>query len=522
MRSGAALISGNDNSAGEQPGRVIVFTLLILALGMTLVWIFTIVTGDHESGSGFAFGTISCIFFAAAAEVLSKGRFNRVKRSGLALVLTFYVIGPAIAAIPLLGLRSVADFDSAYFEMASALTTTGATIFWNLEDVQQAVILWRAMLSGFGGFVCLVSALAILAPLSIGGFEVDHMIDRRATTINYAFLCASEGARSRGLEARIIWASRIVLIPYLGMMALCTFFLAASGLNPFEAFCFALASVSTTGFAPTASGVAGYNAFMTEFILLLVIIPAAIGITAHMAARRSGIGSYLRNPELHYMAIAVFAVVAILFLRNWFGALETRSTDEIKQAFTALWGAFFMSVSFITTTGFESAAWEGATTWSGLETPGIVLLGLAITGGGAASTAGGIKLLRAALLAKHSMAELRRLARPASMQPIFSGGRVVTFDALSIVWIFVMLYLITVAVCALGLAASGLRFVDAFAASVAAISNTGPLLEIIAGEGRGYATHGTVARYILCAAMIVGRMETLAVIALCSVSAWRR
>jgi trk system potassium uptake protein TrkH len=222
------------------------------------------------------------------------------------------------------------------------------------------------------------------------------------------------------------------------------------------------------------------------------------------------------------MLIGVGCVVSVLFLRHWVGAIETRSTDEIGSAFAALWGAFFMAISFVTTTGYESAAWDGATEWSGLKTPGVALLGLAIVGGGAASTAGGVKLIRAGLLAKHSMGELRRLARPSSVQPISSGGRSVTFDAMRIVWVFVMLYTIALAICALGLTATGIKFVDAFAGSVAAISNTGPLLSLISGEEGGFTTYSSAARYMLCAAMIVGRMETLAVVALFSVSAWRR
>ncbi len=506
----------------EHTGRLLVYVLMTFAVGMAIVWLFALAVNDLASSRGFAVGAIACIVLASASKVLFQGRFDRIKRIGLVLILAFYVIGPAIAAIPILGLRSVADFNSAYFEMASALTTTGATIFWNVDDVPQSVVLWRSMVSGFGGLICLISALAILAPLSIGGFEVEHMIDRRAQTINYAFLCASEGARVMGIEARIAWALRLILIPYLIIMLICAFALAANGVPPFEALCLALGSVSTTGFVPTTNGVAGYGSLRAEIILVATIIPAAVGISVHLASLRSGFGNYFRNPELRYMAIAVFGVVSILFLRNWVGAIETQSTDEITRAFTALWGAFFMAVSFITTTGFESAAWDGATAWSGLETPGIAFLGLAIIGGGAASTAGGVKLIRAALLAKHSMGELRRLARPSSVQPIFSGGRVVTFDAMSIVWVFVMLYALTLSVCALGLTATGLKFVEAFAGSIAAISNTGPLLGLITGEEGGYTTYSPMARYMLCAAMVVGRMETLAVVALCSVSAWRR
>ncbi len=522
MGSGRSVIIGDTGTSSERTARLPVHLLLTLAVGMAIVFLFAYFTRDTEAAVGFGYGMIATLVLAAACEVIVRRRFESVTRIGLVLILAFYVLGPAVAAIPILGLRSVTDFSAAYFEMSSALTTTGASIFWNVDDVPESIILWRSMLSGFGGLVCLVSALAILAPLSIGGFEVEHMIDRRAQTMTYAFLCASEGARTRGMEARVVWALRLLLVPYLVILLLCAFALAADGVRPFEAICLALGSISTTGFTPTASGVAGYRSVVTEVVLVLVMIPAAIGVSAHVDSMRDGLRSYRKNPELRYMIIAVFVVISILFLRHWVGAIETQSTDELRGAFAALWGSFFMAISFITTTGFESAAWDGATEWSGLKTPGVALLGLAIVGGGAASTAGGVKLIRAALLAKHSMGELRRLARPSSVQPIFSGGRAVTFDALSIVWVFVMLYAITVAACALALTATGLKFVDAFAGSVAAISNTGPLLQLITGEEGGYTAYSPGARFLLCGAMVVGRMETLAVVALCSVSAWRR
>lgn len=505
-----------------QASRITVGILLVFAAGMAMVWAYALIAGDHQAASSFAYGSISCLALAASARILLHGRFTAMERGGLLLILLFYSLAPAMAAIPILSLKGVDSFSAAYFEMASALTTTGASIFWNVELVPDAVILWRSMLAGFGGLVCLVSALAILAPLSIGGFEVDHMIDRRAQTMNYEFLCASEGARTMDLEARIVWALRIVAIPYLIFIGLCAFALAANGVAIFDAICLALGSVSTTGFVPQSEGVPGYRSLLVEMVLVAAMIPAAIGISAHVASMRSGVKSYLRNAELRYMAILVAATVIMLFFRHWVGAIETQSTDEIRAALAALWGAFFMAVSFVTTTGFESAAWDGATEWSGLKTPGVALVGLAIVGGGAASTAGGVKLIRAALLAKHSMGELRRLARPSSVQPIFSGGRSVTFDALRIVWVFVMLYAITVAVCALGLTATGFKFVDAFAGSIAAISNTGPLLPLISGEQGAYTSLDPIARFMLCGAMIVGRMETLAVVALFSVSAWRR
>lgn len=521
MSSGHVVIA--PTATRQRPGleRLPVTLLAMFGVGMAIVWVFALLSGEKTTSTTFAYAAGGCGILAFGLRLVLRGRLTRVRRGGLVIILCVYTIGPLVAALPLLDLRAFDSFSAAYFEMASALTTTGATAIWNVDDVPRSVLLWRAMCAGFGGFFCLVAALAILAPLSIGGFEVEHTIDRRAETTNFAFLCASEGARTRGVESRVLWAAKLLVVPYLSLLFLCWLSLAAAGAPVFDAVCLALGAVSTTGFDATRGGIAAYDLIGVELILVCVLIPAAIGVSTHVAAMRIGIGAYRRNPELRYMIIAVGAVVGLLFFRHWIGAIETQSTGEVASGFQALWGAVFMAVSFITTAGFESASWEGATEWSGLKTPGVALMGLAIIGGGAASTAGGIKLVRAALLAKHSLGELRRLSQPSSVQRIFSGGRAVSFEALRIVWVFVMLYALALAACSLGLTATGLKVIDSVTASVAVMSNTGPLLPLISGEGGNYATLSPVARYILCAGMIVGRMETLAVVALFSPAAWR-
>lgn len=522
MATGRVRTIGRSATTTSGVERLVVAIFGLFSFGMFFVWIVALFLDEAQTSETFAYGAIAAAFFAFATHIALRDRLAHIRRGGLVLILCFYTIGPLVSAIPLMDLRAFDNFSAAYFEMASALTTTGASAIWNVDDVPRSVLLWRAMCAGFGGFVWLVAALAILAPLSIGGFEVDHTIDRRAETTNFGFLCASEGARTRGIEARALWAANLLVTPYLVVILLCWLALASCGAPVFDAICLALSAVSTTGFPATADGVAGYQSLRIEIVLVCVMIPAAVGVSAHVAALRTGPGVYLRNPEIRYMGIAVSAVVAILFLRHWIGAIETSSTDEFAAGLEALWGNFFMAVSFITTTGFESASWTGATAWSGLKTPGVALIGLAMIGGGAASTAGGIKLIRAALLAKHSLGELRRLSRPSSVQPIFSGGRAVSFEALRIVWVFVMLYFMALAACALGLTASGLDFIEAVVASVSAMSNTGPLMHLITGVDGEYATLSPLARYLLCAGMVVGRMETLAVVALFSLAAWRR
>jgi trk system potassium uptake protein TrkH len=133
-----------------------------------------------------------------------------------------------------------------------------------------------------------------------------------------------------------------------------------------------------------------------------------------------------------------------------------------------------------------------------------------------------VKLIRAALLAKHSINELARLTRPTEVRPIRSGVYRITQAAMRIVFVFVMLYVLALISSALALTATGIDMIDALIASVSVLSNTGPLLPLITGEADAYVDLTDAGKLVLCIGMIVGRMETLAVVALLSPRTWRK
>ncbi len=496
--------------------------LFAFSIGFALMAIHALAIGDRVTSGVFALCTVMSFIFGSALRMILLRHPIRAARSGLLALVIFYTAGPLIVAIPVAELVPGFGIVDAYFEMCSALSTTGASNIRDIEGVPNTVILWRSVCAGFGGFVSLVAALAIFAPLSIGGFEVRHILDRPQEPVSHARMSLDAVIDRREPVERAIWAARILAPPYIGMIVLCMLGLAAAGAPAFEALCYAFGAVSTTGFTVNPGGIAAYGSRSVELVLLFVIIPAAIGIAVHLQALRGRVRGYLEDPECRYMVIAVAVIVTILFLRHWIGAIETRSTDEWQAGLRALWGTLFMAFSYITTAGFESADWEGATTWSALKTPGIALVGLAIVGGGAASTAGGVKLIRAALLGKHALNELARLTRPTEVRPIRSGSNRVTSGAMRIVFVFVMLYVFSVVLSALALTATGMGMIDAVMASISVLSNTGPLLPLITDDPDAWIGLADAGKVVLCIGMIVGRMETLAVVALLSPWAWRK
>jgi trk system potassium uptake protein TrkH len=264
-----------------------------------------------------------------------------------------------------------------------------------------------------------------------------------------------------------------------------------------------------------ASGLAG------EMVMFLFMFFALSRLTFSSDTVTAGQGRLDRDPEFRTGLMIVFGVPLLLFLRHWVAAYEVDAGEDVAQALRALWGTIFTVLSFLSTTGFESAHWQAARDWSGLETPGMILLGLAVFGGGVATTAGGVKLLRVYALYLNGLREMERLVHPHSVSGEGDRTRRLQKNGAFVAWLFFMLFALSLAVISTALAAVGSDFEQSLVLAIAALSTTGPLTEAAASEPIVLALLTTPAKLILCFAMVLGRLETLAFIALLSPNLWR-
>jgi trk system potassium uptake protein TrkH len=143
-------------------------------------------------------------------------------------------------------------------------------------------------------------------------------------------------------------------------------------------------------------------------------------------------------------------------------------------------------------------------------------------GGGVATTAGGVKLLRVYALYRHGEREVERLVHPNSVGGAGQEARRLRRQGAQMAWIFFMLFAISVAVTMLALALTGLDFVASTTFAVAALSTTGPLASFAAEAPLSWSELNGAARAVAAGAMVLGRLETLAIIALLNPDFWRR
>jgi trk system potassium uptake protein len=475
-------------------------------------------------------------------------------RNTLLSMLASMVVLPLILAVPFAESLPDTGFFNAWWEMVSSLTTTGASLY-SADLLPLPLHLWRAMVGWMGGFFMLVAAVAILAPLRVGGFEImsspygrseyfESLPESADPRDTQSHLSSPEFRTALNDPAYRLWRSAQTVLPvYGGLTLLMWLLLLLLGDGSLVALCRAMGTLATSGISPVIGPAGESSGIAGEVVVFIFLIPA-------LSRRFWPGGSELRatrrladDPELKMAAGLVALVTLILFLRHFLGAIDTGNAAisaplmpaDLRNALSAFWGGLFNALSYLTTTGWNSVDWQGARAWSGLTSPGLILAGLAMMGGGVATTAGGVKLLRVYALARHGEREMERIIHPSS---VAGGGRVarrLRREGAYLAFIFFMLFASSIAVTVALVSIQQIEFETATILSIAALTNTGPLAGAIpltpAFDGsagiasapwEGWSGLPSLTKIVLAGAMVVGRLETLAILALFSPEFWRR
>jgi len=320
---------------------------------------------------------------------------------------------------------------------------------------------------------------------------------------------------------RLVRIMRTLVPIYAGLTLLLWLLLLAGGATPLVAVSHAMSVMATSGISPVGGVQASGTGVSGEIVMALFMLFALSRLTFSKDTVTATQGGLLTDPEFRIGLLVIIAVPVILFGRHFIGAYDVAAMESISQALLALWGSVFTVLSFLTTTGFVSEHWAESQTWSGLETPGLILMGLALIGGGVATTAGGVKLLRVFALYQNGVREMERLVYPHSVSGAGAAGRRLQSNGAFIAWVFFMLFALSLAGVSLLLTLTGASFEEAIVLTVAMLSTTGPLVDFSIETPIILIELSTAAKLVLCGAMVLGRLETLAIIALLTPDLWR-
>lgn len=501
--------------------RLALLPLIVLLLGMTAVAMFlpalhASVSRDLQTARAFFYAGVAV---AVLAIMLGMATVNYVPknaaRSHLATLVGAYALLPIAMALPVLQAVPDTTAMNAWFEMLSSFTTTGATVY-DPERLSPSVHLWRAIVGWLGGFFILLAAYAVLAPLNLGGAEVmSGRVPGRGSGGTVQITKIAEPAERYTRYA-------LALFPvYCGLTAVLWLGLLIAGEGSLLALTHAMGAISTSGIS-AGSGLSSSSAGLPGEALIFVFLIFALTRRAFPFSRgEASFGRFQDDPEFR-LAMALLAAVAVVLVLEHLFFSEPAVDGSASGSFKAFWGAIFTAASFMTTTGYQSAYWSAEDLWANLAAPGMLLMALCIIGGGIATTAGGVKLLRIYALLRHGERELERIVHPNSVGGSGVEARRLRREGAYMAWIFFMLFAMSIAVTMLALTATGVSFDHALVLAIACLTTTGPIADSALAEPILLAPLSSPQKIILGIAMMVGRLETLALVALFAPAGWRR
>lgn len=418
-------------------------------------------------------------------------RFN--PGDGFLLVSLAWFFTSILGALPLYLAHSAPTFSDAVFESVSGFTTTGATIFKDVESLPRAILFWRAMTHWLGGMGIVVLTVALLPLLGVGGFQLVK--------------AETPGPEKDKVAPKITATAKILWILYLALTAIQVGLLMVGGMNWFDATTHAFATMATGGFGTKNASIGYYNSAWIDGVCTVFMILAGFNFSLYYRVITGKVRDLLYNSEARaYIGIVIVAslVVAISILPVY---------GSFPRAFRY---ASFQVSSILTTTGFATADFDR---WPSLAKA--VLLTLMFIGGSSGSTGGGIKVIRHVVLFKQAGNEIRRLLFPRGVFSVQLNGKVGRKDVVYGVAGFVFLYLALVFFVTLVVASAGIDLISSLSASLATVGNIGPGFGIV-GPSQNYSILPAYVKWVLSFAMLAGRLELWTVFVLFTPEFWRR
>ena len=417
-------------------------------------------------------------------------------RDGFVVVVMFWLGLGLVGALPLMLAETPhMAFTDAVFESLSGLTTTGATVLTGIDGLPPSILLYRQQLQWLGGMGIIVLAVAVLPMLGVGGLQL--------------YRAEMPGPiKDTKLTPRIAETAKALWYIYLTLTIACALAYWAAGMSGFDAVAHAFSTVSIGGFSTHDLSMGYFDSALIEMISVVFMLVSGVNFTLHFLAWHSfSLRPYGFDPEFKTYVTVLTAVASITVLYLFI----TRTFSEVSSD---LHHGIFQAVSIGTTTGFTTVEYYQ---WPGFLP--VLLLFTSFIGGCAGSTGGGMKVIRFLLLLKQGIRELARLVHPSAQIPVKIGSTVLPERLVEAVWGFFAAYVGTFSLMLLALMATGMDQVTAFSAVAACINNLGPGL----GEvGANYASIHDVAKWVLCFAMLLGRLEIFTLLVLFTPVFWRR
>ncbi len=480
-----------------------VFKAVAIILGffiLTMLFPFAVaIHYDEPSADAFMHAFIIAICCALIIWFLTREAKREISvRDGFLLVALTWIILPLFASLPLLFFIEELSFTDAYFEAVSGLTATGATVLTDLDHMPISINLWRTQLHWLGGMGIIVLAVAVLPMLGIGGRQVFRVE-------------VTGPMKETRLTPRITETAKGLWVVYVLMTIACVATLFFFGMGFWDALMHAFSVMGLGGFSSKDASLGHFQSLNLDLTVMFFAFVAGINFSTHFLALRGKTWKpYKSDAELPiYFGGLLLSSVGIAAYLVYFSGSYT-------NYWQALHHVSFHAISLATSLGFAIYDYS---VWPLFAQLWILSLGTWLACAG--STGGGLKTMRAIILAKMALREMWLAIHPSAVKPVTVRRMPIPDNMLHGVLAFGFFYSSSLAILTFVQMASGLDPVTAFSSILATINNTGPGLGLV-GPAQNYQVLNDFQVWVCTFTMILGRLEILTLFVLLMPSFWKK
>ncbi len=473
----------------------LVLGTVICAVGFLLfIPMFTEIIYKTESWQAYAVPILLYLIVGGSLVIINKNIELKISiKEAFIITVLSWILLAILCAVPFVYTQSGLDIVDAFFESMSGITTTGATILQNLDELPKGILIWRSLLQWLGGIGIVVIALFILPFLRIGGMQLFHL--------------EGDDPYEKFLPKISSVISKIFII-YVSLTFILFGLYFVNGMSIFDAITHSFTTISTGGFSTHNNSFAFFD---NQSILIIAIIFMILGSLPFLVIAQTSFKNLFATFKDHQVRIFLIILLLSIFIIYFFAQkyLEGNSFSKIITI-------SFNTISIISGTGYVSTNFEN---WGNYAS--VLFLILMFIGGCAGSTTGGLKVFRFQILFKYISLHLKRMLKPHAVIATHFNGKKVNESTYESVMSFFFIYIFTFAMSALLLSFSGMDFLTCFSAAASAISNVGPGLGSVIGPEGNYSSLTDYSKIILVFTMFLGRLEMLTILILFLPSFWK-
>lgn len=299
------------------------------------------------------------------------------------LVVSMWLITSIVCAFPFYVYSGInLDFVSALFESVSGITTTGATIYQDVEILPKALNLWRFILHFIGGVGIVAIGVIILPIMKIGGMQ---LFTTENSDKSQKFL-----PRASQMIGFFVGVYIILITIFMVLLKIC-------GMNLFDSVCHSISAISTGGFSTKNIGIDWFKSSRIQFVMSIGMFVGGITFLEIVKLFKNGLKAFMQNEQIRgYFILVASAIFFPIILQ----AVVAKSGISLGGVSSHV----FVVISAITTTGLE---------FSNNYMPSeLILILLAIIGGCSGSTSGGIKIFRIQILYSILKNHIKKIIKP--------------------------------------------------------------------------------------------------------------